>query len=295
MFRVLASGPQALFQDAGRSGYMSSGVSPSGAFDRASAVQANRVVGNAPGATVVEILFGGFSVEALAAATVVFTGTNALVHVELPNGYQYIEYTHTIIDVQPGTRLTLDSAQQGLRTYFAVRGGFAAPQVLGSASTDMLSAIGPDQLRVGDTLVVGTDVSGPGWYSWVRDCAPVRAMTNTVTLGVIPGPREEWFTAESVERFYSEPFEVSSESNRIGIRVHGEQPLERALAGEIASEGMVRGSIQVPPSGFPVLFGVDHPVTGGYPVIGVLDWCSSDCTAQLRPGDIVRFQRVVAE
>ena len=116
MFKVLASGPQALFQDAGRSGYMSSGVSPSGAFDRASAVQANRVVGNAPGATVVEILFGGFSVEALTAATVVFTGTNALVHVELPNGYQYIEYTHTIIDVQPGTRLTLDSAQQGLRT-----------------------------------------------------------------------------------------------------------------------------------------------------------------------------------
>ena len=274
---------------------MSSGVSPSGAFDRASAVQANRVVGNAPGATVVEILFGGFSVEVLTAATVVFTGTNALVHVELPNGYQYIEYTHTIIDVQPGTRLTLDSAQQGLRTYFAVRGGFAAPQVLGSASTDMLSAIGPDQLRVGDTLVVGTDVSGPGWYSWVRDCAPVRAMTNTVTLGVIPGPREKWFTAESVDRFYSEPFEVSSESNRIGIRVHGEQPLERALAGEIASEGMVRGSIQVPPSGFPVLFGVDHPVTGGYPVIGVLEWCSSDRTAQLRPGDIVRFRRVVAE
>ena len=138
MFRVLASGPQALFQDVGRSGYMSSGVSPSGAFDRASAVQANRVVGNAPGATVVEILFGGFSVEALTAATVVFTGTNALVHVELPNGYQYIEYTHTIIDVQPGTRLTLDSAQQGLRTYFAVRGGFAAPQVLGSA---VLSAL----------------------------------------------------------------------------------------------------------------------------------------------------------
>ena len=111
MFKVLASGPQALFQDAGRSGYMSSGVSPSGAFDRASAVQANRVVGNAPGATVVEILFGGFSVEALTAATVVFTGTNALVHVELPNGYQYIEYTHTIIDVQPGTRLSIQHSR----------------------------------------------------------------------------------------------------------------------------------------------------------------------------------------
>lgn len=106
---------------------------------------------------------------------------------------------------------------------------------------------------------------------------------------MIRGPRDKWFTRESLEDFFCREFTVSTDSNRIGLRLEAEKPLSRRIHGELKSEGMVRGSIQVPPGGHPVIFGPDHPVTGGYPVIAVLTGRSCDRSAQLLPGDKIRF------
>jgi allophanate hydrolase subunit 2 len=110
------------------------------------------------------------------------------------------------------------------------------------------------------------------------------------SLRLTVGPREDWFAAEAVGLLCGTTYTVHADSNRIGLRLSGAM-LERARSGELASEGMVLGAVQVPPSGQPVVFLADHPVTGGYPVIGVVDTDDLWQCAQLRPGDEVRFTR----
>jgi allophanate hydrolase subunit 2 len=107
-------------------------------------------------------------------------------------------------------------------------------------------------------------------------------------LRVLPGPRQDWFTDASARAFFEQEWTVTAQSNRVGVRLDG-APLERAKDGELTSEGTARGAIQVPASGLPVLFLADAPVTGGYPVIGVVVSADLDLAAQLPPGAAVRF------
>ena len=115
------------------------------------------------------------------------------------------------------------------------------------------------------------------------DLAPVADPGRDVTVLVTPGPRRDWFADEAWRSLVGQPWTVTSDSNRVGLRLEGE-PLERTRSDELPSEGLVRGALQVPPSGKPVLFLADHPVTGGYPVIAYVDDADVDRCAQLRPG-----------
>lgn len=289
-FTILSTGPQALFQDRGRFGYASAGVSPSGSFDRRAAARANHVLGNDPNATVVEILIGSFEFEAQSAATIVFTGTAAAVTARSVQGRSKNATTNTIIDVEPGDHVRLENADVGMRAYLAVRGGFTVPEVLGSSATDLLSALGPAPLANGDVLEIGREIADSQWWPPLRQLPTYLPAGITEPLTVVRGPRDRWFTQDSLDSFFQQVFTVSTDSNRIGVRLKAETPLSRRIDGELKSEGMVRGSIQVPPDGNPVVFGPDHPVTGGYPVIAVLTAHSCDRAAQLQPGDKVRFR-----
>jgi len=110
-------------------------------------------------------------------------------------------------------------------------------------------------------------------------------------LAVVPGPREDWFDAAEVEWFYSQEWEVTPRSNRVGMRLAG-KALQRNREGELPSEGTVSGALQVPPEGMPVLFLADHPVSGGYPVIGVVVERQLDLAGQVPIGARIRFRRV---
>ncbi len=123
------------------------------------------------------------------------------------------------------------------------------------------------------------------------DVAPQPAPPTELVLRVTPGPRDDWFTPEAVRTFTSRTYRVSSASNRIGLRTEG-PALERALPGELPSEGMVLGAVQVPPNGRPVVFLADHPTTGGYPVIAVVRTADLPAAAQAVPGTPVRFVAV---
>ena len=102
------------------------------------------------------------------------------------------------------------------------------------------------------------------------------------------GPRASWFAAEAWALLTGTPYAVTADSNRVGLRLAGAE-LPRTRAGELASEGMVAGAVQVPPDGRPVVLLADHPTTGGYPVIAVVAAADLARCAQLRPGDEVRF------
>ncbi|MFD5023824.1 biotin-dependent carboxyltransferase family protein [Streptomyces sp. NPDC058373] len=274
---VLATGPLATVQDLGRPGLASMGVGASGAADRTALRLANRLVGNPEGAAAVEATLGGLAVRALRPVTVAVTGAPA----PLTHGAP-----HSVIHLPEGDRLELGTPPVGLRSYLAVRGGIAVPEVLGSRSRDVLAALGPGPLAVGDVLPAG---SVPAGFPRV-DLAPVRVPSGgEVGLRVVLGPRDDWFTPGAVRSLLSEPWVAGSASDRVGMRLDG-PGLERAVGGELPSEGVVPGALQVPPGGRPVLFLADHPVTGGYPVIAVVLRADMDLAAQVRPGQRLRFR-----
>lgn len=280
MIEVVRTGPLTTVQDLGRPGLAHLGVSRSGAADRPAARLANRLVGNAESAACLEVTLGGLALRFGRAGTVALTGAPVPILV----GGRAVAM-HTPVPVDAGTTVELGQSEQGVRTYLAVRGGIAVEPVLGSRSTDMLSGLGPAVLGEGTRLPVGDAVIGlPN-----VDVAPVSGMPDELVLSALRGPRDDWFTSEACETLGSEPYEVTPESDRIGLRLRG-PALQRRRTEELPSEGVVEGALQVTPDGMPVLFLADHPVTGGYPVIAVVDAEHVHLAAQARPGHQIRFR-----
>jgi biotin-dependent carboxylase-like uncharacterized protein len=273
-FRVRETGPLSTVQDGGRIGQAALGIGRSGACDRASHRLANRLVGNSQDAAALEVTFGGLVLEAESDLVFAITGAPcAGVPLNAP------------ATLRAGQTLRLGLPATGLRTYVAIRGGVDVEPVLGSRSTDLLSGLGPAPLTAGDVLAAGKDRGPmPG-----VDHAPVADPAGgEVAVRLLPGPRQDWFTDNGWASLTGQTYTVSNNSNRIGVRLEG-SPLERAREGELSSEGMELGALQIPPSGLPVLFLADHPVTGGYPVIAYVAAPDLDACGQLRPGQTLRF------
>ncbi|MDK1328245.1 carboxyltransferase domain-containing protein [Arthrobacter sp. zg-Y1143] len=300
---VRTPGLQSLIQDLGRPGYADLGVSIAGAADTRSARQANRLVGNPADAAVIENLLGGLELTSRGDTVLALSGAEIPAAVVSPGGERDrpapLDTPFALLD---GETLTLGTPFRGVRSYVAVRGGVAVDPVLGSRSTDTMSGIGPAPLEAGTLLPVGA----------VSDSAPVGTAEPSplpegstpgslgdggtpTLLRVTAGPRQDWFGPDAATALTAHTWLATNESNRIGVRLAADPqdpdaaPLERIRDGELPSEGVVAGSLQVPPSGLPVLFLADHPVTGGYPVIAVVVPQDLPVAAQLPPGHPVRF------
>ncbi|MEU5363836.1 biotin-dependent carboxyltransferase family protein [Streptomyces sp. NPDC005925] len=279
---VVRAGALTTVQDLGRPGHAHLGVPRSGALDRPAAALVNRLVGNPPDAAVLETTLTGCAVRPRSALTAAVGGAPCRVTVDgRPAAWG------APVPVPAGALLDVGPAVAGVRSYLAVSGGVAAEPVLGSRSTDLLSGLGPAPLTDGTVLPLGTPAAGLACV----DVAPQPAPPAELVLRVTLGPRADWFTPESLRTFTSRPYRVSAASNRIGLRTEG-AALERARAGELPSEGMVLGAVQVPPDGRPVVFLADHPTTGGYPVIAVVRTADLPAAAQALPGTPVRFVAV---
>ena len=278
---VLRTGPQALIQDLGRPGNAHLGVPPSGALDVPALTLANRLVGNPESAAGIEALLGRIQLRANCSCTVAVTGASVL-----PSVDGHLVDSLAPVHLREGDVLALGAPTGGLRCYIAVSGGIDVPPQLSSRATDILSGIGPDPLRVNDVLPLG-EPSGLPVGSDVL--SPAKA-PEVLTVPVLLGPREDWFD-DPAGQLAAGRWTVSQQSNRVGLRLDGDA-LRRAAAfesRELPSEGVVTGSVQVPANGRPVLFLADHPVTGGYPVIGVVTAESLPLLAQARPGTPVRL------
>ncbi|PWK68565.1 biotin-dependent carboxylase-like uncharacterized protein [Streptomyces sp. CG 926] len=281
---VVRPGALTTVQDRGRPGYAHLGVPRSGALDTAAYALANRLVGNAAGAAALETTLDGVGLRALASTVVAVTGAPCPVRVSgRPVAWG------APVRLPAGAELEVGRAESGVRGYVAVRGGLAGPPVLGSRSTDLLSGLGPPVLAAGMLLPVGPPGPDP---ALAADVCGLPGPPSELLLPLALGPRADWFTEASLAGLWGAVFRVSPRSNRIGLRTEGGRALVRARAGELPSEGMVLGAVQVPPDGLPVVFLADHPVTGGYPVVGVVPpGPALDAAAQARPGTPVRFVR----
>ncbi|WP_329087563.1 biotin-dependent carboxyltransferase family protein [Actinomadura citrea] len=281
MIEVVRPGPLATVQDLGRPGRAHLGVPRSGAADQRAFRLANRLVGNPEGAAGVEFTFGGAALRFHRRAWIAVTGAPVTLRVD-----GRAHGMNAPCFAAAGALVEFGTPTSGLRSYVAVRGGVAVDEVLGSRSTDLLSGLGPAPLAPGDRLPIG---SAAGLQHINVDVVPAAALPETPVLRILPGPRDDWFTHDALPTLTSTPYEVSPDSNRVGVRLNG-PPLVRARDGELGSEGMVLGSLQVPPSGLPIIFLADHPTTGGYPVVAVLASASVAEAAQLRPGQKLRFR-----
>jgi len=276
--RVEAVGPGTTVQDLGRPGLRGIGVGSSGALDRQTHRIAQRLVGNRESAAGIEVPLGGLTLRATRDHWVVVTGA------ELPvrAGPRAIDLWRPHL-LRAGDALELGFATRGIRAYVAVRGGLAVPLVLGSRSTDTLAGLGPEPLRVGDELAVGRTTLP----LHLVDVAPWRVPGEHIEARVAPGPRRDYLEPGAWDLLTGETWTASTAADRVGVRLDGPLLRHRGTA-ELPSEGMIPGAIQVPPSGVPTILLADGPVTGGYPVIGVV--LDLDRIGQLRPGSTLRLR-----
>jgi biotin-dependent carboxylase-like uncharacterized protein len=267
---VVRAGPLTTVQDLGRPGNAHLGVPPSGALDVPSLRRANRLVGNPDHAAALEVTLGGLEIELGRDAYVAVAGAELPVH----------GATHAAAArVEAGARVRLGTARRGVRAYLAVDGGIAVDPVLGSRSTDLLSGLGPPVIGDGDVLPLGPRCNAPH-----TDLGDAPTLDDEVVAPLHPGPRSDWLTDD---RLFAITWTVSPQSNRVGIRLEG--PALQRRDAELPTEGLVTGAVQLPAGGQPLIFLADHPTTGGYPVIGVVDEAALPLLGQARPGSRLRF------
>jgi biotin-dependent carboxylase-like uncharacterized protein len=295
--RVERPGALTTVQDAGRPGLAHLGVPRSGALDPAAHRLANRLVGNPETAAVLETTLTGVALRFSGEAVVAVTGAVASVRLDGREAGWGVP-----VPVRSGQLLDVGRARPGVRSYLAVAGGIAVPPALGSSSTDLLSGLGPAPLAPGQTLAVGEPsgspaAGSPGPLSLGPSSAspsPFPASPGPPSLGTLElpvrlGPRDDWLTPAGRATLTGGTFTVAIASNRIGLRLQGAQ-VEQAASGELPSEGLVWGAVQLLPDGNLVVFLADHPTTGGYPVIAVVDPAGFGACAQAAPGAQVRFR-----
>ena len=277
---ILRTGPLALVEDLGRTGMAHLGVTRSGAADRRSHTLANRLVANPDDRATVEVMFGGLTARVCGGdVDIAVTGADTTPTV---NGKPF--GTNSIQHVRDGEVISLGSPDTGLRSYLAVRGGIDVEPVLGSRSYDVMSALGPRPLRAGDVVPVGEHTDE---YPEIEQAPVATIAGQMLDLRVMPGPRDDWFV--DPDALVHNVWVASDRSDRVGMRLTGTPMRYRDPHRQLPSEGATRGAIQVPPNGLPVILGPDHPVTGGYPVAGVVVDADIDKAAQIRPGQTVRL------
>lgn len=284
---VISSGPLSTVQDAGRFGYMDTGFSPNGAMDVYSMRAANILVGNNPDDGVIEMTLMGLTAQFDCACVIAVTGADMQPKI---NGKPIKMYS--TVEVNAGDRLSMTTALKGMRAYLAVAGGFDIPLIMGSMSTNLKCALGGFEgrkLRSGDEIPLRESIS----YELLgrKSMVPENNYNNSITVRVLFGPQDDYFTQKGIETFLSASYKVSDKSDRMGVRLEGES-IENKNGVDIISDGIATGSVQIPASGTPIIMMADRQTTGGYAKIATVISADLKKIAQARPGTEIHFEAV---
>jgi len=287
VIQVQSPGLLTTVQDLGREGFGPLGVSASGAADAISLRLGNRLVGNAEGAAALEMTLLGGAFLIPQGAIISLTGSDFAATLD---GSPLSLWTS--VEVKPGQTLRVGSTRSGARCYLCVQGGIIVKPFLGSASTHLLSGLGGHQgraLRKGDALQIG-----PATASFRERAVAARALERLSprkVLRVTPGPQSDWFPESSRQLFYKSTYRVAEESNRMGLRLEGQHIAQRS-SGEMITEGVSIGAVQITAGGQPIILFVEQQTTGGYAKIANVISADLHSLGQLRPRDEIRFERV---
>jgi len=291
---VLEAGLLTTVQDAGRPGYRRVGVASAGPMDARAHAAANRAVGNPTAAAALECTVVGPALAFLSPVRFAVAGGDLGAVLERADLGSWPVPLGAAVFARPGNVLRFAGTRAGGRAYVALQGGIDVPVVLGSRATDLASGFGGfagRALAASDRLAVCAAAARGAPPEESRPEAPARSVTARVVLG----PQADHFDARGLASFLECRWRVSATSDRVGCRLQGE-PLRHAGPAEILSDGMVPGSIQVPPDGRPIVMMADGPTTGGYPKIATVVTSDLPLLGQLVPGEgEVRFEAVQIE
>ena len=290
MIEIITPGLLTTVQDFGRVGVMKNGFTQNGAMDRYSMTVANRLCGNCDSAPVLEMTVLGVTARFTQDTVVCVSGADFGAKINDKPIKRNKAYK-----INKGDILSMGAAKSGMRAYLAVAGGIVGEYVFGSASTNLKFAFGGHfgkKLQSGDVLSIGTGAFPLGDIDkWE---IPESEYSKDAQLRVVLGPQNDMFTDEDIRLFLSQEYKVTSQSDRMGIRLSGE-PLKSKNGMDIISDGIVFGSVQVPNSGEPIILMADHQTTGGYAKIATVISVDLPRASQLSAGNTVRFKSVTVE
>ncbi|MDY4699509.1 biotin-dependent carboxyltransferase family protein [Eubacterium coprostanoligenes] len=290
MIEIITPGILTTVQDFGRVGVMKNGFTQNGAMDRYSMTVANRLCGNCDSAPVLEMTVLGVTARFTQDTVVCVSGADFGAKIN-----DKMIKRNKAYKINNGDILSMGAAKSGMRAYLAVAGGIVGEYVFGSASTNLKFAFGGHfgkKLQSGDVLSIGTGAFPLGDIDkWE---IPESEYSKDAQLRVVLGPQNDMFTDEDIRLFLSQEYEVTSQSDRMGIRLSGE-PLKSKNGMDIISDGIVFGSVQVPNSGEPIILMADHQTTGGYAKIATVISVDLPRASQLSAGNTVRFKSVTVE
>jgi antagonist of KipI len=317
VIQVLEPGLFTTVQDLGREGFGPLGVSASGAADAVSLRMGNRLVANAEGEAGLEMTLLGGTLVFPDGALLALTGSDFGAALD----GRSVEMCMTF-EARPGQALRLGPTRSGARCYLCVQGGIDVELFLDSASTHILSGLGGHEgraLKKGDVLKIGAGrwikaEKSPAKLrkrEWILPPRVMKILEPRKVLYVTAGPQSDWFPEASQQVFYGSTYRVLEESNRMGIRLEGPPILKAPRGargvetgmngsfirgnGEMTSEGVALGAVQVPEGGQPIILFVEQQTTGGYPKIANVISADLHRLGQLRPRDEVRFERIEVE
>ena len=285
---VLNPGLMTTVQDQGRIGYQQFGVSVSGVMDPRSAALANILVGNDEKEAVLECTMMGPHLQFNQANCIAITGGDLMPTLDgkpIPN--------YTAVKVEAGQVLKFTMPKTGCRAFIAFAGGLDIPEVMGSRSTYMKAKIGGVEGRkLAKDDVIGfrapkAELKNMNFRSMASEFVPRKEYTVRVVLG----PQDDYFTDAGIQTFLSEVYSVTAEFDRMGCRLEG-AVIQHKEGGDIISDGIAFGAIQVPSSGQPIIMLGDRQTTGGYTKIANVISADFRILAQLKQGDKVRFEKV---
>ena len=286
---VRKPGPLSLIQDLGRFGYFRHGLTRGGPADELSFRWANRLCGNRANTSALEIVAGGVELEATGDCQIALAGaaTDAT-----SDGRALRPWASH--QLRAGDILTIPPLRNGLVTYLAVRGGFQIPAQFGSTATvvrERMGGLNGASLAAGDRLPLRVSSGEANFYL----PASLQPSFDTDSIALVPGWQYDDMPRDLKRAFFSHRFTLSADSNRMGIRFDGTPlPATEALPRAMISEGIVAGSVQIPPAGLPIVMMADHQTLGGYPKIGTVATVARWQLAQQRPGTGLRFAPVSA-
>lgn len=296
MIEILTSGAMNSVQDLGRPGLLDQGIGRGGAMDREALMLANRLVGNAAGAAAIEIAVTPFRLRFLADGRFAVTGADGPITLDgiaLPS--------FAAADVKSGQELRIGPPRSGARFYVALSGGIDVPVRLGARATDLKSRFGGldgRALQRGDRLATGTPARFPRHAgitaldpSAIRPTRHGAACGDVVTIRIMAGAEWDLFTDAARACLTGDEWIVSAENNRQGLKLDG-AALALAERRELFSHGLMPGTIQVPPSGQPIIQLAEANTCGGYPKIAHVIEPDLGLLAQCPTASRIVFRRV---
>jgi len=308
MITITKPGLLSTIQDLGRFGYQKYGVITSGAMDSLSHRLANILVGNEENKPTIEMTLLGPTIQFQQDSLIAICGGDMKPTIQnLP-----VRMWRPVL-VRKGAQLTFGQAKSGCRVYLAIAGGFFISAIMNSSSTYIRANVGGFHgraLKAGDQLscakitpkssILMETLNNQELHQpfveaeWSVSSELIPKLENNPVIRVMDGRHTHLFTKESQECFWTKPFQITPQSDRMGYRLNGE-PLHLEEPTEILSEAVTFGTIQVPADGNPIVLMADRQTTGGYPKIGEIASVDLPCLAQAKPSDTIYFSPISLE